>query len=62
MTAPPHPHGRVGAQHRAKLKKWSDKVARENDARVVVASVKLSVVRRRRTLEAARKKLRKLFH
>jgi len=62
MTAPPHPHGRVGAQHRAKLKKWSDKVAREDDARVVVASVKLSVVRRQRTLEAARKKLHKLFH
>jgi hypothetical protein len=62
MTAPIHPHGRVGAQHRAKLKKWSDKVAREDDARVVVASVKLSVARRRRTLDAARKKLRKLFH
>ena len=62
MTAPSHPHGRVGAQHRAKLKKWSDKVAREDDARAVVASVKLSVARRRRTLEAARKKLRKLFH
>jgi hypothetical protein len=62
MTASSHPHGRVGAQHRAKLKKWSDKVAREDDARAVVASVKPSVVRRQRTLEAARKKLRKLFH
>ena len=62
MTAPSHPHGRVGAQHRAKLKKWSDKVAREDDARAVVASVKLSVVRRRQMLEVAKKKLRKLFH
>src|SRR5690349_5446739 len=32
MTATSHPPGRVGARHRAKLKKWSDKVTRESDA------------------------------
>lgn len=58
MTAASHPHGRVGARHRAKLKEWSDKVAREDEA----ASVKRPTVRRRRRpLEAAKKKLRKLF-
>jgi len=31
MAATAH-HGRVGAGHRAKLKKWSTKVTRESDA------------------------------
>jgi hypothetical protein len=62
MTATSHPHGRVGARHRSKLKKWSDKIAQEEDARTVVAARERPAVRRRRTLEAAKKKLRKLFH
>ena len=31
MAATAH-HGRVGARHRTKLKKWSSKVTRESDA------------------------------
>lgn len=62
MTTASHLQGRVGAAHRAKLKKWSDKVAREDDARAAAASGKGPVVRRRGTLTAATEKLRKLFH
>jgi hypothetical protein len=62
MTATSHPHGRVGAQHRAKLKKWSDKIAQQEDARTAVASQKRPAIRRRQKLEAAKKKLRKLFN
>jgi len=103
-TAHPSPHGRVGARHRAKLKKWSGKVTRESDAldlekgvfkkgsaREIARSLKRSAERskrrksaplrsamsmltfyinragkdlsagRKRTLEAAKDELRKLF-
>ncbi|CAN5603026.1 hypothetical protein BH10PSE6_BH10PSE6_30560 [soil metagenome] len=62
MTATSHPHGRVGARHRATLKKWSDKATREDDALAVAASQKRPKARRRPTLDAAKTKLRKLFH
>ena len=107
MPVPAHTphHGRVGAGHRAKLKKWSGKVTRESgaldleagvfkkrSAREIALSLKRSAVRsrrrksaplrsamsmltfyinragkelsasRRRTLEAAKDELRKLFH
>ncbi|WP_428666763.1 hypothetical protein [Reyranella sp.] len=62
MAATSHPHGRVGAGHRAKLKKWSDKVAREDEAQVAAASAKRPAVRRQRPLDVAKEKLRKLFH
>jgi hypothetical protein len=62
MATPSHPHGRVGARHRAKLRKWSDKVARADEAPATASSAKRPAVRRQRTLDAARKKLRKLFH
>jgi len=62
MTANMHtsPQGRVGARYRSKLKKWSDKVGRRDDA--ASASFKRPALRRRRTLDAARAKLRELFH
>ncbi len=105
MAATPSPHGRVGAGHRAKLRKWSAKVTSESDAldlqkgvfkkrraRDIAVSLKRSAERsrrrrsaplrsamsmltfyinragkelsasRRRTLEAAKDELRKLFH
>jgi hypothetical protein len=62
MTGTSHPPGRVGARHRAKLKTWSDKVTREDDVRTVAASAKRLALRRRRTLDAAKEKLHKLFH
>jgi len=62
MAAASHPHGRVGARHRAKLKKWSDKIAREEDGRANAASAKRQPTNRKQPLEAARKRLRKLFH
>ena len=61
MAAAPHSHRRVGARHRAKLKKWSDKVAREEAGRAEPSAERPAAARKRR-LEAARKKLRKLFH
>jgi hypothetical protein len=61
MTITSHPHGRIGAEHRAKLKKWSDRIAREANPPVVGSVGERLAVRRRRTLDAARKKLRKLF-
>lgn len=62
MTTDSQPQGRVGAAHRAKLKKWSDKVARDDDERAVVASAKDSAVRHRGPLIVAKEMLRKLFH
>lgn len=62
MTVTSHPHGRVGARHRATLEKWSRKVAREDDARAAAASEKRPKALRRPTLDAARTRLRKLFH
>lgn len=61
MTTASHSQGRVGAAHRAKLRKWSDKIAREADARAVVAPGKRPAARRRGTLDTAKEKLRKLF-
>jgi hypothetical protein len=61
MPTASHPHRRVGARDRAKLKKWSEKVTREEDARTVVAAEKGPAARRRGTLDAAKKKLRRLF-
>ncbi len=62
MAVPSHSHRRVGAQHRAKLKKWSDKRAREDGARAIVASQDAPVrPHPRRTLEAAKSRLRRLF-
>jgi hypothetical protein len=62
MAASSRPPGRVGARHRAKLKKWSDKVAREGRTPGDAPAVKQPLVRRARPLEAARKKLRTLLH
>lgn len=61
MTATSRPHGRVGAQHQVKLRKWSDKIAREDETGVDPASAKRPTVRRQRPLDVAKKKLRKLF-
>jgi hypothetical protein len=61
MSTFSHPHGRVGARHRAKLRKWSDKVARADETPATASSRKRPAVRRQPTLEAARKKLRRLF-
>jgi hypothetical protein len=61
MAADSHPHGRVGARHRAKLEKWSGKVVRAEAARGDAISDKRPAASRKRPLDAARTKLRKLF-
>jgi hypothetical protein len=62
MTVTSHLHGRLGARHRATLKKWSDKVAREGNVQTAASASERLVLRRRRALEGVRKKLRDLFH
>jgi len=62
MTVTPHLQGRLGAQHRAKLKKWSDKIAREGNIKTAASASERLMLRRRRTLAGVRKKLRDLFH
>lgn len=56
-----HSQGRVGAQHQVKLKRWSEKVAREKEARAVGSPGKPRPTRRRGRLVVAKEKLRKLF-
>ncbi len=51
---------RVGARSRAKLRQWSGKVTRRGNARDIVRSLERPPDRRR-TLEAAKQKLRRLF-